>query len=125
MSKENVLYLDDDDDLRMAVSDVLGGLDRTCLGVASYPDLVALGDKALGCSIAILDISLGSSDATGLEAYHWLRDKGFNGRILFLTGHAASHPLVREARGLSDAQVFAKPINLEAFQSEILRGAQA
>jgi CheY-like chemotaxis protein len=121
MSKQQVLYLDDDDDLRLAVSDVLGGLDRDCLGLASYPALLAHGEEALHCSLAILDISLGTADATGLEAYRWLRGHGFRGRIMFLTGHAQSHPLVQQARGLGDVQVFAKPINLEAFQSEILR----
>jgi FixJ family two-component response regulator len=49
---------------------------------------------------------------SGLDSYGWLRKHGFEGRIVFLTGHAASHPLVSEARRLGDAEVVSKPVSL-------------
>ena len=54
---------------------------------------------------------------SGLDAYLWLRKHGFHGRIVFLTGHAGSHPLVVEASRLGDADVVAKPISAEVLRS--------
>ena len=65
---------------------------------------------ALGCGLALLDINLGAGVPSGLDAYRWLKDNGFPGRTVFLTGHARSHPLVREARELTHVQVLSKPI---------------
>jgi hypothetical protein len=90
-----VLYLEDDDDLReLVVELVTVVLHRRCVGVGSYDELVGLGEDALRCSVAILDINLGSNRRSGIDAYTWLRDQEYTGRIVFLTGHASTHPLV-------------------------------
>ena len=36
---------------------------------------------------------------------------------MFLTGHAASHPLVVEAKRLGDAEVVGKPVSLDTLTS--------
>jgi len=114
MGSSDVLFLDDDDDLRATFADLVRTIfARECHGLASYRDLVALGERALHCGVAILDINLGPEAPSGLESYGWLRRHEFEGRIVFLTGHAASHPLVIEARRLGDAEVVSKPVSLD------------
>jgi FixJ family two-component response regulator len=113
-----VLFLDDDDDLRTTFIDLVSSLfDRSCLGVRSYRDLVSRGESALTCEIAILDINLGPDLPSGLDAYRWLRQRGFPGRIVFLTGHASSHPLVRRAHAIGDARIIAKPVSFDVIET--------
>ena len=114
----DVLFLDDDDDLRATFIDLVRTLfARECHGIGSHRDLIALGERALHCGVAILDINLGPEVPSGIDAYGWLRKHGYDGRIVFLTGHAASHPLVMEARRLGDAEVVSKPVSLVALTS--------
>jgi FixJ family two-component response regulator len=114
----DVLFLDDDDDLRATFIDLVRTIfARECHGIASHRDLIALGDRALHCGVAILDINLGPEVPSGIDSYGWLRKHGYHGRIVFLTGHAASHPLVMEARRLGDAEVVSKPVSLVALSS--------
>jgi FixJ family two-component response regulator len=118
MTSTGVLFLDDDDDLRDTFTDLVQTVfERHCIGCRSYDELVALGDRALGCGVAVLDINLGPHAPSGLDAYTWLRDRGFKGRIVLLTGHATSHPLVLEATRLGDADVVAKPISPGVLRS--------
>ena len=72
-----VLYVEDNDDLReLLVELVTVAFERRCVGVGSYEELVALGEEALGCGVAILDINLGPNRPSGIDAYRWLRQKG-------------------------------------------------
>jgi FixJ family two-component response regulator len=113
-----VLYVEDNDDLReLVVELVTVVLKHRCVGVGSYEALVALGKEALRCSVAILDINLGPDRRSGIDAYAWLRDQGYKGRIVFLTGHASTHPLVVEAQRIGDAEVFSKPIEPDRLRS--------
>jgi DNA-binding NtrC family response regulator len=113
-----VLYVEDNDDLReLVVELVTVAMERRCVGVGSYEELVALGEEALGCSVAILDINLGPDRRSGIDAYSWLRDHGYTGRIVFLTGHASTHPLVVEAHRIGDAEIFSKPIDADRLWS--------
>jgi FixJ family two-component response regulator len=118
MGTDCVLYVEDNDDLReLVVELVTVVLNRRCVGVGSYEELAALGKEALRCSVAILDINLGPGRRSGIDAYAWLRDHGFQGRIVFLTGHASSHPLVVEAQRIGDAEIFSKPIEPDRLRS--------
>ena len=113
-----VLYVEDNGDLRdAAVALVTVVLERRCIGLGSYAELVALGDGVLACSVAILDINLGANRPSGIDAYTWLRQTGYTGRIVFLTGHASTHPLVVEAHRIGDVEIFAKPIDGDRLQS--------
>jgi FixJ family two-component response regulator len=117
-TRSGVLFLDDDEDLRDTFTDLVRTVfDRECHGLRSYRELVALGSRALRCGVAILDINLGPDLPSGLDAYAWLRRHGFAGRIVFLTGHANSHPLVVEANRLGDAEVVAKPVSFDALST--------
>jgi DNA-binding NtrC family response regulator len=119
-----ILILEDDDDLRAAVADVVSGLmGWRYLGVGSFDELVARRTAALECRLAILDLTLSPGEPSGLDAYAWLRQQGFRGKVVFLTGHAPSHPLVRRALATESAAVVEKPIDL-AQLSALLGEAQ-
>ena len=107
-----VLFVEDDDDLRQTFVELITVmLERRCVGVGSYEEVVALGNGVLACDAAILDINLGPGRPSGIDAYRWLRNNGYTERIVFLTGHASNHPLVIEATRIGDAEIFSKPIN--------------
>jgi DNA-binding NtrC family response regulator len=114
MPRGKVLVLDDDEDVRSAIGDALLDIfDYGWLGAASLNDMIGLREQALGCDVAILDINLGEGVPSGLDAFEWLKGQGFAGRIVFLTGHARSHPLVDRARRDRAAAVFQKPLSLD------------
>ncbi|HXU71349.1 MAG TPA: response regulator [Polyangia bacterium] len=111
MSQGGVLLLDDDDDMLSTIGDLVRLLTRRpCVTAHNLAELVSHRDAALACDDAILDINLGPSEPSGLEAYAWLKEQHFAGHIIFLTGHARSHPMVARARALDGTQVFQKPI---------------
>ena len=113
-----VLFVEDNDDLREMFSELVGiVLDRQCIGIASYDELVALGDGALNCRVAIVDINLGANRPSGIDVYTWLRQHGYRGRIAFLTGHASNHPLVVQASRVGDAEIFSKPLAPDRLRS--------
>ncbi|MGZ3458555.1 MAG: response regulator [Archangium sp.] len=111
-----VLVLEDDEDLRSILCELLSlsGADVR-VSAGTLEDLRRERVEALGCGLALLDINLGAGVPSGLDAYHWLKDNGFAGRTVFLTGHARSHPLVREALELTHVQVLSKPIASKAL----------
>ena len=109
-----VLVVDDDDDLLGVLAQGIGEEGgRDCVAVRGLDELTALEARVSDCSVAILDIHLGAGKPSGLDAYHWLRARRFGGRVVFLTGHAHSHPLVQEAGRVEGATVRHKPIRLE------------
>src|SRR6187431_3181328 len=72
-----VLFVEDNDDLREIFVELITiVLERRCVGVGSYKELVALGNEVLACDAAILDINLGPHQPSGLDAYQWLRHQG-------------------------------------------------
>jgi FixJ family two-component response regulator len=106
-----ILVLDDSEDLLQLTSLVVEHM-CGCKAVTakSMGDVQRLGDTALACHLAILDINLGPGEPSGVDVYRWLRDRGFRHPIYFLTGHAATFPLVAEAERLGDAKVLNKPM---------------
>jgi CheY-like chemotaxis protein len=110
METKSVLILDDDDDMREVLCDLFGSQGATCFGVASLDELIALGPSALACDLAILDVNLGVGRPSGVDAYRWLSEQSFSGRIVFLTGHARSYPGLAEAYA-SGVKVAQKPIS--------------
>jgi FixJ family two-component response regulator len=76
----------------------------------SVAELMAMGDAALASEVAIMDINLGPSAPSGIDALRWLVEQNYTGRVVFLTGHAVGYPLVEEARRMRGVQVVSKPI---------------
>lgn len=115
---ERVLVLEDDDDLRTLLCELLvAGGAQACVSAGSFEAMVRQKEQVLGCGLAVLDVNLGAKVPSGLDAYHWLRENRFGGQIVFLTGHARSHPLVRQAHELTQARVLSKPINAKALMA--------
>jgi FixJ family two-component response regulator len=112
----SVLILDDDDDLRETLAETL----QAMCGVEPImvPDVAAMiehGDQALGCTVALVDVNLGVGQPSGIDAYRWLVEHSFRGRIVFLTGHARVQTMVEEAVRAGTAQVIQKPASLRTL----------
>jgi DNA-binding response OmpR family regulator len=115
---QRVLVLEDDDDLRTLLCDLLVASGaQACVSAASFEAMVRQQEQVLKCELALLDVNLGARVPSGLDAYHWLRDNGFEGRVVFLTGHARSHPLVRQAHELTQARVLSKPVGAKELMA--------
>jgi FixJ family two-component response regulator len=113
MAAAAVFVLEDDDDLRNVLVDLIHrSTGRECLGLRDLEELRQKRAGALGCALGILDVNLGSDQPSGLDAFAWLRAERFAGRIVFLTGHAMSHPLVERARQMGEATVLLKPLEI-------------
>jgi FixJ family two-component response regulator len=111
---KKVFILDDDKD----VCEALGQLfelfaNCRCVISNSMAEMLEHGDEALQCDCALLDIKLGAGP-TGLDAYRWLKEHGFKGKLVFLTGHAASNPSVQEARN-EGALIVEKPPSVDVL----------
>jgi DNA-binding NtrC family response regulator len=109
---QRVLVLDDDVDLREALAQLIELYGHRCIAAAGMGDVLRQRDAVLNCDVAIIDINLGDGVPSGLDAYRWLLGEHFPGTILFLTGHARSHPLVASACR-TGAAVLEKPIDVD------------
>ena len=115
---QRVLVLEDDDDLRTLLCELLVACGvQAWVSAGSFEAMVRQKEQVLGCGLALLDVNLGAKVPSGLDAYHWLRENGFGGRIVFLTGHARSHPLVRQAYDLSQARILSKPVDAKVLMA--------
>jgi DNA-binding response OmpR family regulator len=109
-----IFVVEDDDDLRNVLVDLIRrGTGREVLGLSTLAQLREQRDAVLACKLGILDINLGSDEPSGLDAFAWLRAEKFAGRIVFLTGHAESNPLVRRAGEMGGATVLSKPLQID------------
>jgi DNA-binding NtrC family response regulator len=110
---DTVLFVDDDEDLREVMQEILARLGvRRIVAAGSLSEVQLRRDDALQCQLAILDINLGTNQPSGVNVYEWLEREGFGGRIIFLTGHASNDPRVREAASLNHAHVASKPLSV-------------
>lgn len=125
MILHSVFLLDDDDDLRTALSESIGrSCDCDVLALRSFKEMTLYSGLVLQTKIAFLDVNLGNGEKSGIDAYEWLRNEGYRGQIYFLTGHAGSHPLVAKAIQCGHAMVLHKPVPTELLCRDV-RGAIA
>jgi DNA-binding NtrC family response regulator len=122
---KKVLFLEDDVDLLRTYEDVVSGLfQQEAAPFSSFRQLQTQPDQALACHIAFLDINLGPEEHSGIDACHWLRKIGFKGKVVFLTGHALSHPWVIEACQSNLAEVYQKPLDLNVMHQLVAQGQE-
>ena len=108
-----IFVLEDDADLRAVLVDLIHRTTgRECIGLGTLGELREQRTAVLGCALGVLDVNLGTGEPSGLDAFAWLRAERFAGRIAFLTGHAATHPLVERARQMGEAVVLSKPLEM-------------
>jgi len=123
MSKDAaiVLFLDDNEDLRELMPVLLETtLGVRCLSFGSLMELQANAREVLRANVAILDINLGPDVPDGIDAFHWLKDQGFQGKILFLTGHARTSSQLEFAEG-NGVEILEKPLSPDKIISSVAR----
>jgi DNA-binding NtrC family response regulator len=111
--KKKLLIVDDDQDLVSSMKELFEvAKEISCITATSLDELRVLENELMFCSLAIVDINLGHGKPSGIDVYRWLIKKGFSGRIVFLTGHAKSHPLVAQASLIAGVKVCEKPFEV-------------
>jgi DNA-binding response OmpR family regulator len=112
-----VFILEDNVDAREAITLALSqALSIDSVQAGTFDEMTTKQEEVLSCSLAMLDINLGSKHRSGIDAYQWLRKHGFRGDVVFLTGHASEHPLVHQASSIGDAKVLSKPVRLDRLR---------
>ncbi|HEY0253540.1 MAG TPA: response regulator, partial [Kofleriaceae bacterium] len=101
--------MDDDEDLLQMLENLFSRAKVPHVCASSLAEVKALGDVLPTLDTALLDINLGVGQPSGVDIAHWLRENGYAPRIIFITGHAPDHPLVKRAAGES-GRVLEKPI---------------
>ena len=108
-----ILIVEDDADLALLLSELLTGSGAETCVAHSLREVQAEATAALECDLAIIDVNLGPYQPTGVDVASWLRSRSFQGQVVFLTGHARTHPMVAEAAAVPGSRVLAKPIAAE------------
>ncbi len=120
----SVMILDDDDDLRETLAEmfqIMCGVDAVV--APDVAGMIAVGNEVLDCQIAFIDVNLGAGQPSGIDAYHWLIDHEFHGRIVFLTGHARLQAQVEEAVTTGVAEVVQKPASAKTLCELVAKAA--
>jgi DNA-binding NtrC family response regulator len=121
---ETVLLVDDDEDLRAAMDEVLHRLGvRRLIEAGSLRDVEDQREEALACQLALVDINLGYGEPTGINVFEWLEREGFRGRVVFLTGHGSQDPRVQHAATLAGSQVASKPLTTAQLR-DVIEGVE-
>ena len=116
-----IVFLDDSEDLRELMSVLLESmLGLECRCFSSFTELERHSDEVLNARVAILDVNLGPDVPDGVDAFNWLMDHGFSGKILFFTGHARSNPEIMRAEKRG-AEILEKPIRPDKLISSLTR----
>lgn len=119
-SPSRVLVLDDDEDFRVLLCAFLESFaGATCVAARGLHDVVRQREDVLACELAILDVNLGPAEPSGLDALDWLRANAFTGRVVFLTGHARSHPRLGEETLRRGVVVLEKPVDTGTLLSVV------
>jgi FixJ family two-component response regulator len=115
-----IFLLDDEPDLVMILCQLIElSMGIKCISALSFEEAVRKKEEILQCSDCILDINLGFGKPSGIDMHRWLQENGFTGRIIFLSGHAAEHPLVKAAGRLSGSVVLSKPIEIPLLKEAL------
>jgi DNA-binding NtrC family response regulator len=110
-NRAKIVFLDDSEDLRELLPILLEAtLQVDCLCFGDVTEFERHSEEVLRAKVAILDINLGPDAPDGVDAFNWLKDHGFDGKILFFTGHARMNPRVARAEE-NGAQILEKPLH--------------
>lgn len=112
--------MEDDRDLAWTYEQLISSLPGfTSVVVHSFSALKNQRDAVLSCGVALLDINLGEGEPSGIDAYQWLLGEKFQGNVIFITGHACSHPVVVRAVAVGAVKLMPKPFNVEVLLNTI------
>ena len=116
-----VLFVDDSWDLCQVMEVMCQSLPEVeCVCVTSMSAVLERAAQVLRTDVAILDVNLGPGEPSGVEIYRWLKGQKYRGKIVFLSGHARTDPLVEEAARISGVDFFQKPLGFGQFEALIL-----
>jgi DNA-binding NtrC family response regulator len=119
-----VLFVDDDHDLRDTMRDTLEFLGAgPSLMAGSLEELTATLPDLSNCRLAILDVNLGVDKPNGVDVFQWLTKRGYQGSVVFLTGHGADDPRVVAAAGISGTRLIKKPLDFDAVARLVAKPA--
>jgi FixJ family two-component response regulator len=116
-----VLFVDDSSDLCEVVEFMCQSLPEVeCVCVTSMSAVLERAVQVLRTGLAILDVNLGPGEPSGVEIYRWLKGQNYRGKIVFLSGHARTDPLVEDAARISGVDFFQKPLAFGQLETLIL-----
>jgi DNA-binding NtrC family response regulator len=116
-----VLFVDDCWDLCQVMEVMCQSLPEVeCVCVTSMSAVLERAAQVLRTDLAILDVNLGPGEPSGVEIYRWLKGQNYRGKIVFLSGHARTDPLVEEAARISGVDFFQKPLGFGQLEALIL-----
>jgi FixJ family two-component response regulator len=114
-----ITMLDDSPELRSIMSRLIKlKLGESVMCFERVEDLLSHADEVLHSWVVVLDVNLGEGQPSGIDAYEWLKEHDFQGKVFFLTGHARTHPEVATAC-LTGAEVWEKPMSSMALCSKL------
>lgn len=118
---DRIIVVDDDPDLRYLLCEVFASFGVSdCRAYRSLEDIEQDSAHVLAGELALVDVNLGAGPS-GIDVCQWLRERRFGGKIVFLTGHAKSHPLVAEAVRQPGTDVLEKPVGVNALMKLVQR----
>lgn len=83
----------------------------------SYADVENSVNKGLNYDLAFLDVNLGINARSGIDVYHLLLQHHFKGKIVFLTGHASSYPLLQKMLENPQVRLLEKPADISVIEA--------
>ncbi len=107
-----VLVVEDDEALAELTAEVLRDDGAEVEVARSLEDVEAMAPRVRAQDLALLDVNLGEGKPSGLDVYAWLLDHDFAGRVVFITGHATTNPLVTAASVAPRTRLVSKPYDV-------------
>lgn len=104
-----ILLVDDSPDFLEVMDMLLQRVGVEAVTATSLAEVELQQQRLADVTLAILDVNLGPGEPSGVDVSNWLRAHDVHCRVVFLTGHASDHPLVRAA-ALVEGDVMVKPI---------------
>lgn len=124
MTEHRVLVVDDDAAFGKLLRRVVTGAGHEVETVTNPSDIVERYD-AFCPDIIFLDLFM--PDMDGFEVASWLSERGFDGKLVFVSGHDARFATMArrlaEARGEAEVVTLAKPIRVNQIR-EVLDGGE-
>lgn len=114
---KKILLLDDNKELCTLMEKMFEQFGTTEVSsFHSYSEVESIADK-LNFDLAFLDVNLGINARSGIDVFNLLMQKGFKGKIVFLTGHASSYPLLKKTLEYPNVRLLEKPADVAVIES--------
>lgn len=118
---KKILLLEDNIELCKLLKRMFTGFGVTEVSVFhSYSEVTSLAKEELVFDIAVLDVNLGLGEKTGIDAFDWLIENDFKGKVIFLTGHASSYGMLPKLTDRPNVFLLDKPSEIAKIRSYIM-----